>query len=268
MIDLHSHILPGLDDGAQTMDNALEMARIAQEDGIEKIVATPHLFRNDFTPQDLGIIEEKRLELVEALDKNNIDVEILAGAEVHISHNLIDEIRKNRAYLVIHKSSYMFAEFPSDHVFSGVKNLFFELMSEGITPIIAHPERNSVFRRNPAMLYELVQTGAFCQVNSGSITGIYSVRSQDAVNQFLGLGLVHFIASDCHNSSSIPPKLSEAVKKAAEIIGEKNASFLVRDNPQAVLDNKELPYFPNPVNPKEQEKSFHVKIPNAFWRRK
>lgn len=268
MIDLHSHILPGLDDGAQTMDEALKMARIAREDGIEKIVATPHLFRNDFTPQDLGIIEEKRAELVEALEKNNVDVKILVGAEVHISHNLIDEIRKNRSYLVIHESSYMFVEFPSDHVFSGVKNLFFELMSEGITPIIAHPERNSVFRRNPALLYELVQTGAFCQVNSGSITGIYSLRSQDAVNHFLGLGLVHFIASDCHNSGSIPPKLSEAVEKAAEVIGEKNASALVRDNPQAVLDNKELPYFPDPVNPKEQEKSFRVKMPGVFWRRK
>ena len=264
MIDLHSHILPGLDDGAQTIDNALEMARIAQEDGIEKIVATPHLFRNNFTPQNLRIIEEKRAELVEALDKHNIDIEIFAGAEVHISHNLIDEIRENRAYLVIHESSYMFVEFPSDHVFQGVKNLFFELMSEGITPIIAHPERNSVFRRNPVMLYDLVQTGAFCQVNSGSITGIYSLRSQDAVNQFLSLGLVHFIASDCHNTESIPPKLSSAVEKAAEVIGEKNASALVIDNPQAVLDNKELPYFTNPVNPKEQQRSLRVKMPNIF----
>lgn len=268
MIDLHSHILPGLDDGAQTMDEALKMASIAEEDGIEKIVATPHLFRNDFTPQDLGIIEEKRREFVKALEKDNVQIKILVGAEVHISHNLIDEIRKNRTYLVIDRSSYMFVEFPSEHVFSGVKNLFFELMSEGIRPIIAHPERNSVFRRNPAVLYELVQMGAFCQVNSGSITGIYSVKSQEAANHFLDLGLVHFIASDCHNSSSIPPKLSEAVEKAAEIIGEKNASALVIDNPQAVLDNKDIAYFPNPVNPQEQKRSFHIKIPSIFWRKK
>ena len=88
MIDLHSHILPGLDDGAQSMEESLEMARIAERDGIEKIVATPHLFRESFIYEDLGIIEIKRSELSQALKENNIRLEILAGAEVHISHNL------------------------------------------------------------------------------------------------------------------------------------------------------------------------------------
>jgi protein-tyrosine phosphatase len=156
MIDLHSHILPGLDDGAQSMEESLEMAKIAERDGVEKIVATPHLFRGNFIYEDLGIIgnfiyedlgiiEIKRSELSQVLKENNIHVEILAGAEVHVSHNLIDEIRKNRENLVLNQSSYMVVEFPSDLIFSGAKNLFFELMSEGIIPIIAHPERNSVF---------------------------------------------------------------------------------------------------------------------------
>lgn len=264
MIDLHSHILPGLDDGAQTLDESLEMARIAEKDGIEKIVATPHLYRNNFTPDDLGIIEEKQRELVRTLEENNINVAVFVGAEVHISHNLLEEIVKNRMFLVINKSSYMFVEFPSNHVFSGVKNLFFELMGEGITPIIAHPERNSVFRRNPGLLYELVQTGAFSQANCGSFGGIYGSRIQETVSHFLDLGLIHFIASDCHNSSSLPPKLSEAREKVAEIIGEGNANALVEDNPQAVLDNRELTYLPSPQNPKEREKSFRIKIPKIF----
>jgi protein-tyrosine phosphatase len=106
MIDLHSHILPGLDDGAQSMAESLEMAQIAERDGIEKIVGTPHLFRGNFICEDLGIIEKKRSELSQALEENNIHVEILAGAEVHISHNLIDEIRKNRENLVLNQSSY------------------------------------------------------------------------------------------------------------------------------------------------------------------
>lgn len=267
MIDLHCHILPGLDDGANTLYEAVEMARMAEEDGIRKIVATPHLFRGEFTPKDLGLIEEKKQEFVKALEKMNINIEVFTGAEVHISHNLIDKIKKNRGFLVINQSSYMFVEFPSEHVFSGVKDLFFNLMSEGITPVITHPERNSIFIRNPSLLYELVQMGAFCQANSGSFMGLYGIRSQQAVYKFLELGLVHFIASDCHNTRSIIPKLSEAVVRASEVVGEANAAALVMDNPQAVLDNQEIPYFPAPVSPGEKEKSLKIKIP-SFFRRK
>jgi len=264
MIDLHSHILPGLDDGAQSMEESLEMARIAERDGIEKIVATPHFFRGNFIYEDLGIIEKKRSELSQALKENNIHVEILAGAEVHISHNLIDEIRKNRGNLVLNQSSYMFVEFPSDHVFSGVKNLFFELMSEGIIPVIAHPERNSVFIHSPSMLYELIQMGGLSQANSGSFSRVYGTRVEEAVHHFLELNLIHFIASDCHNTHSIISRLSEAVRKVEVIVDKEKARALVKDNPQAVLDDEEIPYLPDPVNPKEKEKSFKIKIPNIF----
>lgn len=267
MIDLHCHILPGLDDGANSLDEAVEMARMAEDDGIRKIVATPHLFRGEFTPNDLGLIEEKKQELVKALKKMNINIEVFTGAEVHISHNLIGEIRKNRKFLVINQSSYMFVEFPSEHVFSGVKDLFFNLMSEGITPVITHPERNSIFIRNSSMLYELVQMGSFCQANSGSFTGLYGLNSQKAVHRFLELGLIHFISSDCHNTRSIIPKLSEAVIRASGIVGEVNATALVEENPQAVLDNQEIPYFPAPVSPGEREKSLKIKIPSLFRKR-
>ena len=262
MIDLHSHILPGLDDGAQTGDHALEMAKIAEVDGIEKIVATPHLFRGNFNHKDLGIIEEKGQEFIHALEENKINIKIFLGAEVRISHDLIDEIKKNRKHLVINQSSYMFVEFPTEHVFSGVKNLFFELMSEGISPIITHPERNAVFIRNPSFLYELVSMGAFSQANSGSFLGQYGFRSKVSACRFLELGLIHFIASDYHNHRSNSPQLSEAVTKAATIVEEKHAIALVHDNPQAVLYDQELPYLPIPIDPREKKKSFNIKIPN------
>ncbi len=227
MIDLHSHILPGLDDGARSTEESLEMARIAERDGVEKIVATPHLFRGNFIHEDLSIIENKRSELSQALKENNIRVEILAGAEVHISHNLIDEIRKNRENLVLSQSSYMFVEFPSDLIFSGAKNLFFELMSEGIIPIIAHPERNSVFIHNPSLLYELIQMGGLSQANSGSFSGLYGRRVEEAVLHFLELNFIHFIASDSHNAHSVVSRLSEAMKRARMIVGEEKARALV-----------------------------------------
>lgn len=264
MIDLHSHILPGLDDGAQTEEDALEMAKIAEEDGIRKIVATPHLFRGDFTPKDFRIIEKRRQEFILSLDKNGINIDTFVGAEVHIAHNLINEIGKSRNHLVINQGSYMLVEFPSDHVFSGVKSLFFNLMSEGIIPIITHPERNSVFVRNPSLLYELIKMGAFSQANSGSFMGLYGLKAQAASNTFLEHGFIHFIASDCHNMNSLSPKLSDAVSKVASIIGKKNAIALVRDNPQAVIDNQDLPFNPLPKNPEEGKKSWSIKIPNLF----
>jgi protein-tyrosine phosphatase len=267
MIDLHCHILPGLDDGAKNLEEAIEMARIAAHDGITKIVATPHLFRRYSHFEDFSLIEEKQQELCRALKENNIPLDIFIGAEIHISHNLIDEIKKNRENLVLNKSSYLIVEFPSDHVFSGVKNLFFDLMSEAITPIIAHPERNSVFASYPDLLYELIHMGGLCQANSGSFLGLYGEKTVEAVSRFLRLGLVHFIASDGHNTSSIAPRLSEAINKAGLIVGEESALRLAKDNPQAVLEDKELPYLPTPSNPRDKKKSFQIKIPN-FLRRK
>lgn len=264
MIDLHCHILPGLDDGAKTLDDSVEMGRFASEDGITKIVATPHLFRENLSQADFATIRRRREDLTEAFEKNHIPVELFWGAEVHISHNLIEEIGKNRKDLVINQSSYMFVEFPQDHVFQGVKNLFFELMNEGVTPIIAHPERNSVFARNPFLLYELIMMGALVQSNSGSFSGRYGREVVENAFVFLGYNFIHFIASDGHGVRSIPPKLSDAVGIITPVIGEENALMLVRSNPLAVLNNEELPYRPDTQDPKKSQKSLRVKIPKIF----
>lgn len=266
MIDLHCHILPGLDDGAKNLEEAVEMARIAEDEGIKKIVATPHLFRENFMCEDLGMIEEKRKELNNALEANHIQVEILKGAEVHISHNLMEEIQKNRNYLVINCKSYMFVEFPSKHVFSGARELFFELMSEGIIPIIAHPERNSVFIRNPSFLYELIQMGSLAQINGGSLSGIYGRDAEQAAFSFLERGLIHFIASDGHNTGSLTPRLLKARKRAEGIIGECGAKALVEDNPVAVLEDEEIPFMPEAENPSKDERKIPMRIP--FFKRK
>ena len=266
MIDLHCHILPGVDDGAKNLEEAVEMAKIAEDEGIERIVVTPHLFRENFLNEGLGIIEEKRKELSGALEASNIHLELLSGAEVHIAHNLMEEIRKNRNYLVINRSSYMIVEFPSRHVFSGVKELFFELMSEGIIPIIAHPERNSVFVRNPSFLYELIQMGSLAQANSGSLSGIYGREVEQAVCRFLEMNLIHFIGSDGHNTNALAPRLLEARERAERIIGEEGAVALVKDNPGAVLEDKELPYLPEEVNPSKKERRLPLKI--SFFKRR
>lgn len=266
MIDLHCHILPGLDDGAGSLEDSLGMARAAQHDGIETIVATPHLYRGDLSSDDFPVIEKRRRELDTGLASGHIAVEVKSGAEVHISHNLIGEIRRYRENLVINGSSYMFIEFPSGHVYPGVRNLVFDLMSEGIVPIIAHPERNAVFARNPALLYDLIQMGALAQANSGSLLGIYGPEVGESILRFLRFNLVHFLASDAHNLSSIPPGLSEALRKAEAVIGHEPALSLVKDNPQAVLDDQEIAFLPRPIDPRKSRKSLNIKFPR-FLRR-
>jgi len=268
MIDLHCHILPDLDDGVRTMDDALEMARVAEEEGVEKIVATPHLFRDNFNWGDFAVIEEKRQALAEAISSQNIRLDILPGAEVHLSHNLMNTVRKNRKHLVLNRSSYMFIEFPSSHIFAGVKKLFFELMAEGIRPIIAHPERNLVFIQNPVLLFELVQMGSLAQANTGSFLGLYGDHAERAVSHFLELNLVHFIATDGHSPRSLSSRMKEAAGKAEALIGKERAQALINENPHAVISDREIPSFFPPVNPKEKERSYSIKIPSIFRRKK
>jgi protein-tyrosine phosphatase len=264
MIDLHCHILPGVDDGVRTLEDAVEMARVAVAQGVRKIVATPHVFRDNLNWGDIAGLDEKRSQLVDEIQKNGIQVEILPGAEVHIFHGLIAAVRKNRAHLVINQTSYMFVEFPAGHVFSGVKNLFFELMTEGITPIITHPERNAVFVQSPGRLYELIQMGALAQANSGSFLGLYGDKTEKAVLQFLKLNLIHLIGSDSHGPRSLSWRLRDAVAKAEIVVSKEQAQALVEENPQAVVDNKELPFLLQAINPKKRERPFSIRIPKIF----
>jgi len=258
MIDLHCHILPGLDDGAETLASAVAMARLAVEDGIDTIVATPHLFKGGAAFPDGDPFAEKRRDLEMALQTERIPVSLKLGAEVHIAHTLMSELGKNRKRLVVNDSAYMFVEFPSDHIYPSVRGLFFELMSAGITPIIAHPERNAVFAQKPELLYELVRMGALAQVNRGSLVGVYGKTAADAAVHFLGCNLINFIASDGHDTGSLAPILSDAVERAESLVGREGAIALVSSNPQAVLEDREVPYLPPPVDPGKSKRSFHL----------
>jgi len=267
MIDLHSHILHGLDDGSQSLEESIEMAKIAAEDGITKIVATPHMFRNNFDGNNIEAVNKARGELAASLQENDIKIELFIGAEVHISHNLIDEIKKNRTNMVINGSQYLLVEFPMSHIFSGIKELFFDLMSEGIIPIIAHPERNMMFMKNPSFLYEMLRMGVLTQANSGSFLGFYGRRAEETVNYFVSWNFIHFVGSDSHNNRTMAPKLSEAVMALQKRIGQDAVHALVWDNPQAVLDNEDIVFRPEPVNPAKDSKSIKINLP-FFKKRK
>jgi len=265
MIDLHCHILPGLDDGSPSLDVSLAMARRASQDGITDIVATPHLFRGETNLPDFGLISKKRKELQSELEKDGIPLTLHSGVEVRFSHNILEEIKKHRPHLVLAGSSYMFVEFPFEYVYSGVKEVFFQVMNEGIVPIIAHPERITDFMHHPEMLYDLVEMGALAQANAGSFTGRNGSEVRQAAFRFLNLNLIHFIASDAHDVENRPPVLSAAARSAADVIGPEAATALVQDNPRAVLADEPPPFQPDPIDPHAApERHMRFRLPSIF----
>ncbi len=262
MIDIHCHILPGIDDGASDVEESLKMARFAQEDGVKTIIATPHVFRPPFVQKNLSVIQEKWIEFSVLLKSNNIQVELLLGSEVHFVHNLTEVLKINYPYFGLNRGSYLIIEFPSNHVFSGVKQLFFELTSMGLNLIIAHPERNSIFMHDPELLYDLIKMGVYTQANSGSFSSFYGSRTKEAAYRFLEWNFYHFLASDSHGKHKRSTSLSRAYRKVSELVGDEEATALVEHNPEAVIKDKDIPFFKDPINPKKKKKTFFIKIPN------
>ncbi|MCJ7581973.1 MAG: hypothetical protein MUP98_15785 [Candidatus Aminicenantes bacterium] len=262
MIDIHCHILPGIDDGALDVEESLKMARFAEQDGVKTIIATPHVFRPPYIHENPFIIQEKWREFTPLLKSNNIKVELLLGSEVNFVHDLKDVLKINYPYFGLNRGSYMIVEFPANHVFAGVKQLFFELASRGLKLIIAHPERNSVFVRDPGLLYDLIKMGVYTQANSGSFFSLYGTRIQEAAFRFLEWNFYHFLASDSHGKHNRLTRLSGAFRKVRKLVGQEEALSLVEHNPKAVIEDREIPFFKDPINPTEKKQTVFIKIPN------
>lgn len=233
MIDLHCHILPCIDDGAETIAEAVEMARIAADDGVRKIVATPHISESML---DFETIKDKTGKLNQRLTELLIPIEVLPGAE--ISSGM--PVRYLKQYS-INNNGYVLIEFPHSHLPKNAEGLLSEIVREGLKPLIAHPERNPSIIKRPALLEELVgKTGAGVQVTANSIAGGFGRKIRACSHYLLKKGIVHIIASDAHSSRFRTPELSIALKTTAKLIGSENVQKLVVENPEAVVNGGEL----------------------------
>ncbi len=245
MIDLHTHLLPDWDDGAADRSEAERMIAVALEDGISKIVLTPHVHRLTKNGDDLSGLKGRLEAFREGVQAAGID--FYAGAEVYFHLDMIRHIKDFG--LTVNGSNYVFIEFPADYVPGGAATLVSQMMFDGLIPILSHPERNAAFAREPETLFELVRRGALAQVTSQSITGDFGRRTQKTAESFLRHGLVQLIASDAHNATTRPPRLARAVEMAAKIVGLARARAMVTTVPAAVLENEEIPDLGEPVNP-------------------
>lgn len=227
MIDIHCHILPGVDDGASSLDVSLAMARMAVEDGTRFLVATPHVDKSLIPAQD---VRRRVVELQEALDELNIPLRLIAGADgaSHLGADLL-------ATHVIGEGPYLLLEFPHTHLPFSAGQLVFDLQTQGLVPIITHPERNPSVVRDPSLLNPLIDAGALVQVTCGCLTGDFGGPARACSRHLLRQGMVHFLASDGHSNAWRPPVMSRAVKAAGKLIGAEAASRLVEENPAKVV---------------------------------
>lgn len=232
MIDIHCHILPGIDDGSPAMGESIAMAEVAAADGITRIVATPHI-REEMLP--LEFIARKVEELNQELRQREIPVEILAGGDVDI---LLDP-GAVRGYGV-NGTAYMLVEFPHEYLPSMSGQLLFGYAVRGITPIITHPERNGSVIANPDKVRAFVDAGSLVQVTADSLAGTFGVEIKDCACHLVREGLVHIIASDAHSSTYRAPILSHGLRVAEGLLGAEAAGMLVKANPEAVVQGLPL----------------------------
>lgn len=239
MVDIHCHLLPSVDDGAQTMEIACAMAEMAVAEGITHVVATPHAnshFR--FVPE---LVRALRGEIQARFQGRLV---IATGSDFHLSFDNLQEIRQNPERFTINQKNYLLVEFADFSIPPALDQSLHELQLVGLHPIVTHPERNPLIRAKPERLYGWLRQGCYVQVTAQSLTGKFGSSAQQAAEEWLKAGLVHFIASDAHNVTSRPLKLKEAFDHVAQAYGEHVAQALFVENPRAAFDGVDLPYVP------------------------
>ena len=267
MIDLHSHILPNLDDGPRTMEDSIQMCRISYHDGIRAIVATPHILPGIYK-NDRSTILTKLHELNDALvqsaichpqsaksldsalrtPQSAIPLRVLPGADVHFSSDILQRLEKKEIVTVNDRGRYLMVEFAFQGIPYQAEEVLFQLLTKGIIPIISHPERNMEIGQRPQRYYEMIRMGCLGQVTAMSLTGEFGPGVRRIAQKLLTNRLIHIIASDAHSPDGRPPVLSAAMKAAEKIVGKEEARKMVTDYPQAVLDGKK-PNVPEPLSP-------------------
>jgi protein-tyrosine phosphatase len=237
LIDIHSHILPGLDDGAKTMEESLAMAREAVKEGIHTIIATPH-HKNLYFDNPKEVILGKVKKLNDRLREENIPLAILPGQEPAIHGDILKDYQQGDI-LTLNETQYVFIELPSGHVPRYSSQFLFELQNMGAVPIIVHPERNQGIIERPDILYQLVKRGALAQLTASSICGLFGKKIMKFSKQLIEANLIHFIASDAHNTHNRSCHMAQAFNQVEKSFGM-DMVYLLKENAQFLIDGKNV----------------------------
>jgi len=234
VVDLHCHILPGVDDGAADLDASVAMLRCAAAEGIVHMAATPHTFDGRYeTARDAAFAALKALK--GAAQAAGIGVELSLAAEVHLDPRIPDLLRRDPGITLDGRGRYLLLELPHETVPPSLPEFLFQLRMLHTTPVIAHPERNLAVRESPELVSEWLRLGALCQLTAGSFTGVFGPAIRACAERLLTRGQVHVIASDSHSPERRAPRVQEAAQAVAGLVGEDGARILFVDNPRRLL---------------------------------
>jgi protein-tyrosine phosphatase len=239
MIDIHCHILPGLDDGPKEQEMSFEMAEMAVAEGITHVVATPHASpAHQFVPE---LIDERRNELQRMFEGRLV---LGTGCDFHLSYENLQDVAVRPARYTINHKNYLLVEFADFAIPASMDQTLHSLHLNGLRPIITHPERNPLLRTKPERLYRWLRQGCYAQITAQSLLGKFGRAAQDMAKTLMDLRAVHFIASDAHNVSSRPLRLREAYEYVEKSYGEETARATLIDNPMAAFEGKPMVWVP------------------------
>lgn len=240
MIDLHNHLLPGIDDGAKEVEETVEFLRILARDGVTHVTATPHMKPGVYDNSREDIF--RTVEIVRraaASDPEASRVTLLPGAEVYYTADVVDRARRGDLMSVADGGKYVLLELPYQQVPMRVDETIFQLRLAGLTPIMAHPERVAYYLEDFERVEASVRLGALTQVTGSSIIGRFGSKARDFAHRMIDRNLAHIVATDSHDVRYRPPILSEARETVARLAGPEAARAMVEDLPRAVLEGRE-----------------------------
>ncbi len=236
MIDFHSHILPGIDDGAKDIEDSKKIIKEAKDAGVETIISTSHYALDCFESP-----EYKRKELIEQLKEEleEGDPEIILGSEIFLTYNVLELLQEFKAS-TINGTKYILFELPLKGYFNNLKDLINKLKSQEYKLVLAHPERYGMVQSNFDLLYELKDLGVLMQCNYGSILGLYGGKAKNIVKKMLKEDLVDFFGTDVHKPGTIYPKLPKAIKKISKYVDEDRLDDLIHTNAAMLLAGEDV----------------------------
>ena len=235
MIDTHLHILPGVDDGPETIQESLTLAQALVQEGIQYAIATPH-YNDEFPQRSAAEIRERVYRLQQELDRNGIPLRLFSGHEALIKAGLLEDIQAGRL-ATLNGSSYLLLELWTNTWLPETEQVIFHLRAHGIIPIIAHPERYHTIQQDPHRLAALLQQGALAQLTASSLTGMQGNTARRCAETLLKQGLIHCIASDAHGLHRRPPGVIRGLERARELIGQVRVYQMIQVQPAAILSN-------------------------------
>jgi protein-tyrosine phosphatase len=244
VIDLHSHILPGIDDGAADLSIALEMARTSVANGVTTLACTPHILpglHHNTGPQIRLAVQQ----LQQNLNQENIPLRLVTGADNHITPGFVAGLRSGRL-MPLADTRYVLVEPPHHVAPTRLEEFFFDLVTAGYVPVLTHPERLTWIRSHYEVMQRLVHSGSWMQITAGSLTGAFGRNARYWAERMLDDGIVHILATDAHNMERRPPNLLEGYDHAVKRVGAVEAGHLVLTRPEGVLANEAPSSLPIP----------------------